>query len=63
MSDSTEILSDKVLKRIGTIFIELYAEEIEKYLKKDEKERICKRNVYLQKRKAQGLMTIEQVAE
>ena len=23
----------------------------------------CKRNVYLQKRKAQGLMTIEQVAE
>lgn len=63
MSDSTEILSDKVLKRIGTIFIELYAEEIEKYLKKDEKERDCKRNVYLQKRKAQGLMTIEQVAE
>lgn len=63
MSDSTEILSDKVLKRIGTIFIELYAEEIEKYLKKDEKERECKRNVYLQKRKAQGLMTIEQVVE
>ena len=63
LSDSTEILSDKVLKRIGTIFIELYAEEIEKYLKKDEKERKCKRNVYLQKQKAQGLMTIEQVAE
>ena len=38
-------------------------EEIEKYLEKDEKERECKRNVYLQKRKAQGLMTIEQVAE
>lgn len=63
MSDSSELLSDKTLKRIGTIFIELYAEEIEKYLKKDEKERECKRNVYLQKRKAQGLMTIEQVAE
>ena len=63
MSDSTEILSDKAFKCIGTIFIELYAEEIEKYLKKDEKERNCKRNVYLQKRKAQGLMTIEQVAE
>lgn len=63
MSDSTEILSDKTLKRIGTIFIELYAEEIEKYLKKDKKERECKRNVYLQKRKAQGLMTIEQVVE
>ena len=44
-------------------FIELYVEEIEKYLEKDEKERECKRNVYLQKRKAQGLMTIEQVAE
>ena len=63
MSNSSELLSDKTLKRIGTIFIELYAEEIEKYLKKDEKERECKRNVYLQKRKAQGLMTIEQVAE
>lgn len=63
MSDSTELLSDKVLKRMGTIFIELYVEEIEKYLEKDEKERECKRNVYLQKRKAQGLMTIEQVAE
>ena len=44
-------------------FIELYVEEIEKYLEKDEKERECKRNMYLQKRKAQGLMTIEQVAE
>ena len=63
MSDSTELLSDKTLKRLGTIFIELYVEEIEKYLEKDEKERECKRNVYLQKRKAQGLMTIEQVAE
>lgn len=63
MSDSAELLSDKVLKRLGTIFIELYVEEIEKYLEKDEKERECKRNVYLQKRKAQGLMTIEQVAE
>ena len=63
MSDSTELLSDKVLKRLGTIFIELYVEEIEKYLEKDEKKRVCKRNVYLQKRKAQGLMTIEQVAE
>ena len=47
MSDSTEILSDKVLKRIGTIFIELYAEEIEKYLKKDEKERILHVNIKL----------------
>ena len=63
MSDSADLLSDKTLKRLGTIFIELYVEEIEKYLKKDEKERECKRNVYLQKRKAQGLMTIEQVAE
>ena len=63
MSDSAELLSDKTLKRLGTIFIELYVEEIEKYLEKEEKERECKRNVYLQKRKAQGLMTIEQVAE
>ena len=63
MSDSAELLSDKVLKRMGTIFIELYVEEIDKYLEKNEKERECKRNVYLQKRKAQGLMTIEQVAE
>ena len=63
MSDSAELLSDKTLKRLGTIFIELYVEEIEKYLEKDEKERECKRNVYLQKRKAQGLMTIEQVVE
>ena len=63
MSDSAELLSDKTLKRLGTIFIELYVEEIEKYLEKDEKERERKRNVYLQKRKAQGLMTIEQVAE
>lgn len=63
MYDSAELLSDKTLKRLGTIFIELYVEEIEKYLEKDEKERECKRNVYLQKRKAQGLMTIEQVAE
>lgn len=63
MSDSAELLSDKPLKRLGTIFIELYVEEIDKYLEKDEKERKCKRNVYLQKRKAQGLMTIEQVAE
>ena len=62
ISDSAELLSDKTLKRLGTIFIELYVEEIEKYLEKDEKERVCKRNVYLQKRKAQGLMTIEQVA-
>ena len=51
----------KIITR--TIFIELYVEEIEKYLEKNEKERECKRNVYLQKRKAQGLMTIEQVAE
>ena len=63
MSDSAELLSDKTLKRLGTIFIELYIEEIEKYLEKDEKERECTRNVYLQKRKAQGLMTIEQVTE
>lgn len=63
MYDSAELLSDKTLKRLGTIFIELYVEEIEKYLEKDEKERECKRNVYLQKRKAQGLMTIDQVAE
>lgn len=63
MSDSAELLSDKTLKRLGTIFIELYVEEIEEYLEKDEKERECKCNVYLQKRKAQGLMTIEQVAE
>lgn len=63
MSDSAELLSDKTLKRLGTIFIELYVEEIDKYLEKDETERKCKRNVYLQKRKAQGLMTIEQVAE
>lgn len=63
MSDSAELLSDKTLKRLGTIFIELYVEEIEKYLEKDEKERECKRNVYLQKRKAQGLMTIEQLAK
>lgn len=38
MSDSAELLSDKTLKRLGTIFIELYVEEIEKYLEKDEKE-------------------------
>jgi len=63
MSDSAELLSDKVLRRMGTIFIELYVEEIEKNLEKDEKKRVCKRNVYLQKRKAQGLMTIDQVAE
>ena len=48
MSDSSEPLSDKTLKRMGTIFIELYAEEIEKYLEKTKrKERanatcICK---------------------
>ena len=32
MSDSAELLSDKVLKRMGTIFIELYVEEIDKYM-------------------------------
>ena len=37
MSDSAELLSDKVLKRLGNISIELYVEEIEKYLEKDEK--------------------------
>lgn len=48
MSDSAELLSDKVLKRIGNISIELYVEEIEKYLEKDEKKKsanatcICK---------------------
>lgn len=63
MSDSAELLSNKTLKRLGAIFIELYAEEIDKYLEKDEKERERKRSVYMQKRKAQGLMTIEQVAE
>ena len=63
MSDSAELLSDKTLKRLGTIFIELYVEEIDKFLEKDEKERERKRSVYMQKRKAQGLMTIEQVAE
>ena len=46
MSDSAELLSDKTLKRLGTIFIELYVEEIDKYLEKDEKERERKRNVY-----------------
>lgn len=34
MSDSAELLSDKTLKRLGTIFIELYVEEIDKYLEK-----------------------------
>lgn len=63
MSDSTELLSNKTLKRLGAIFIELYAEEIDKFLEKDEKEIERKRSVYMQKRKAQGLMTIEQVAE
>ena len=63
MSGSTELLSNKTLKRLGAIFIELYAEEIDKFLEKDEKERERKRSVYMQKRKAQGLMTIEQVAE
>ena len=63
MSDSTELLSNKTLKRLGAIFIELYAEEIDKFLEKDEKERERKRSVYMQKRKAQGLMTIDQVAE
>ena len=63
MSDSTELLSNKTLKRLGAIFIELYAEEIDKFLEKDEKERERKRSVYMHKRKAQGLMTIEQVAE
>lgn len=61
--NSAELLSNKTLKRLGAIFIELYAEEIDKYLEKDEKERERKRSVYMQKRKAQGLMTIEQVAE
>ena len=37
MSDSAELLSDKTLKRLGTIFIELYVEEIEKYLEKTKK--------------------------
>ena len=61
--NSAELLSNKTLNRLGAIFIELYAEEIDKYLEKDEKERERKRSVYMQKRKAQGLMTIEQVAE
>ena len=61
--NSAELLSNKTLKRLGAIFIELYAEEIDKYLEKDEKERERKCSVYMQKRKAQGLMTIEQVAE
>lgn len=63
ISDSTELLSDKAIKRLGQIFINLYAGEIEEYLVKDEKERQRKRNEYMQKRKAQGLLTIEQVAE
>lgn len=63
MSDTTELLSDKTLKCLGTIFNNLYAEEMKRYLEKDEKERVRKRNEYLQKRKAQGLLTIEQVAE
>ena len=41
-----EVDADKTLKRLGTIFIELYVEEIDKYLEKDEKERERKRNVY-----------------
>ena len=63
MSDTTELQPDKNLKRLATIFNSLYAEEMKRYLEKDEKERVHKRNEYLQKRKAQGLMTIEQVAE
>ena len=63
MSDSTELLSNKTLKRLGAIFIELYAEEIDKFLEKDEKERERKLIVSMQKRKAQCLMTIEKVAE
>lgn len=63
MPDSADIISDKTLKRLATIFNSLYAEEMKRYLEKDEKERVHKRNEYLQKRKAQGLLTIEQVAE
>lgn len=63
ISDSVELLSDKTLKRLGTIFINMYTDEIENYLEKDKKERIHKRNEYLQKRKAQGILTIGQVAE
>ena len=37
MSDSTELLSNKTLKRLGAIFIELYAEEIDKFLEKRRK--------------------------
>ena len=37
MSDSAELLSDKTLKCLGTIFIELYVEEIEKILGKRRK--------------------------
>lgn len=63
ISDSVEFLSDKTLKRLGTIFIELYSEDIKTCLEKDEKERESRRNKYLQQRKVQGLLTIEQVAE
>ena len=37
MSDSAELLSDKTLKRLGTIFIELYVDEIENIWKKTKK--------------------------
>lgn len=40
MSDSAELLSDKTLKRLGTIFIELYVEEIEKYLETTKRKRV-----------------------
>ena len=53
MSDTAELLSDKTLKRLGTIFIELYVEEHRKILgKRRKRKRVQTQRVFAKAKSA-----------
>ena len=63
MPDSTGVLSDKNIESIGNTFMRVYGAELKKQHDKTKKEFEGKREEYKLKREAQGINTIEQVAE
>lgn len=63
MPDSTGVLSDKNIESIGNTFMRVYGTELKKQHDKSKKEFEGKREEYKLKREAQGINTIEQVAE
>lgn len=63
MPDSTGVLSDKNIKNIGYTFMQVYGAELKKQRDKNKEEVERKNEEYKRKREAQGIRTIEQVAE